>query len=123
MLGNTGQISIHNPSIADTCGSRVLGVNGSLTSYIQTGKAYAGRDTFYKKSKSKSQKMTKSEKDAQLMKRICIGTASVLGALFLGFKTKKGIGKAVDGIKKLFKIAPTNNNNTAKAKKILSKLV
>ncbi len=122
MLGNTQNISIHNSTLADSCGSSVLGMNGSLTSYIQTGKTHSGYDSFSRKNKTDTKKMTRSQKDAQILKKICVGALGAAATLFLGCKLKKGATSIVDGVKKLLKIAPSESN-IEKAKKTLSKLV
>lgn len=123
MLGNSGQVSIYTPSIADSCASKVLGMNGSLTGYIKTGNAY-NKDYFQKRKSSTNNesKITKSEKEKQTLKKVLVAGLTALGVGILGIKCKKGISSLLESGKKLFKI-PTTTGTTEKAKKILSRFV
>lgn len=89
MLGNTDKV---NYSIADTCGRRVLGMNGSLTSYINTGKAYKYKnDSFTKTQKTE----TKSKNKNEVLKNAAMVGLGALGILL----AYKGGAKALNVVK------------------------
>ena len=84
--------AVNNHSTVDTCGQRVLGMSGSLMSYINTGNPY-DKD-YYQNSNSKalsSQVEEKKPVDFGKITSICIiltGIASVTGLALRG-KTLK----------------------------------
>ena len=89
MLGNTDKV---NYSIADTCGRRVLGMNGSLTSYINTGKAYKYKNDSFTK--------TKTTEDKQKNKNEVLKNAAMVGLGALGvLLAYKGGAKALSVVK------------------------
>ena len=113
MLGNTDKI---NYSIADTCGRKVLGMSGSLTGYINTGKAYKyKKDSFTKTQKPESESKNKNQvvKNAAA---VGLGALGILLAYKGGAKTLNIVKDKVTavfsklpkidiigGIKKIFK--------------------
>ena len=96
MLGNIHNIDRNNISVTDTCGRRVLGMSGSLTSYIKTGKAYK-RDSFTRSNKP----ISKSKKEEKLLKRIAaigFGAIGILAALKMGPKALGALKDKASGV-------------------------
>lgn len=83
-------------SSADRCGREVLGMGGSLVSFIDTGNPYA-YDSFSKTDNITSENPKKKKNIAQILKWGIAGVALVAGGIY-AFKKKpslKGVGNSI----------------------------